>query len=507
MNPGNACTLEALLARAQTALQHAGIGPRDRVVVGVSGGCDSMALAHVTHALSQPMVVAHVHHGTRGHESDQDWAFVKAWAEQRGHPVEVLRLDADTLRGERQGFQGEARKARYAWFSALQTAHGARATLTAHHADDHVETALLNALRGLDPLGMRGMLSGGESAVRPFLAVWRSELEAVAVAEGWAWREDSSNDSLAYLRNRIRHELLPLLEDLRPGVKAHLQHLAHETAHLDGVLRPLVAAAKKRATRDGHRWDVAVLRNEPLAQEALVAHLLAFGWSRPHARRAVALVDAQAGKRVVAPRPRGGEAEVVRERHHLVVTAHDATPSPPETPETPETPGKPVVLSWENAPAQGEVAGVHWRSPSDPWPAGERTPKCVWVPKAWFPVIWRPWRHGDRIRPVGMEGHAKVSDVLTQGKVPHLQRPLVRVLERSSDGEVLWVSGLKVSEDLRGASAAADSTEPHLPAGPAAADRTFARGMRLRVSGPVGTTPTVKGQPDQPDQPDQPPPR
>ena len=501
MNPGNAVTLEALLARVQTALQHAGIGPRDRVVVGVSGGCDSMALAHVMHAISQPMVVAHVHHGTRGHESDRDWAFVKAWAEQRGHPVEVLRLDADTLRGERQGFQGEARKARYAWFSALQTAHGARATLTAHHADDHVETALLNALRGLDPLGMRGMVSAGESAVRPFLAVWRSEVEAVAVAEGWAWREDSSNDSSAYLRNRIRHELLPLLEDLTPGVKGHLQHLAHETAHLEGVLRPLVAAARKRATRDGNRWQVEVLRKEPLAQEALVADLLALGWSRTHARRAVALVDAQAGKRVVAPRPRGGEAEVVRERHHLVVNVHDAPPSPPKPPEAP------VVLSWENAPAQGEVAGVHWRCPSDPWPAGQRTPKCVWVPKAWFPVIWRPWRHGDCIRPVGMAGHAKVSDVLTQGKVPHLQRPFVHVLERSSDGEVLWVSGLKVSEDLRDASAAADSKEPHLPAGPAAADQTFGRGMRLRVSSPAGTTLTDNGQPDPNAQPDQPPPR
>lgn len=504
MNAQDACTLAALMAQVQTALRHAGIGPRDRVVVGVSGGCDSMALAHVLHALDQPMVVAHVHHGTRGHESDEDWAFVKAWAEQRNRPVEVLHLDSDALRGERQGFQGEARKARYAWFSRLQTAHGARATLTAHHADDHVETALLNVLRGLDPLGLRGMMSGGESAVRPFLTVWRSEVEAVARAEGWVWREDSSNRSSAYLRNRLRHELLPLLEDLTPGVKAHLQHLSHETAHLEGVLRPLVAEARKRATGDGHRWDVEVLRNEPLAQEALVTHLLALGWSRTHARRAVALVDAQAGKRVVAPLPRSGQAKVVRERHHLVVNAHEAAPSSPETP---------VVLSWENAPAQGEIAGMCWRSPSDPWPPEQRTPECVWVPEAWFPVIWRPWRHGDRIQPVGMEGHAKVSDVLTQGKVPHLQRPFVRVLERSSDGQVVWVSGLKVSEDLRAATAAARSsgaastTESSFPEGPAAADRTIGRGMRLRVCDSVRTSLADSGQPDQAHQADQTDPR
>lgn len=417
------------------ALTEAGIDRPSKLVVAASGGLDSTVLLGVLHALGHDLVVAHVNHGTRGEENDGDREAVAAWATQHGCPFEVLTLEAQSLVKGGQGFQGEARKARTAWFESLCTRHNAVAVAIGHHADDQAETYMLHAMRSSDPWAVKGMALRDGMRVRPLLGLSKRDLLAHAQHMGWTWREDPSNQSNAYLRNRIRHEVLPLMEDLRPGTREHLNVLATRAEALGRLVAPLLEQARNRAeTQPGH-WRIEVLIQDAWAQEAFQRTLAEKGWSLSGAQRALALLDAQVGNVV-----EHGTQRVVRERETLVLAVVEAGTLP-----------DPVTLS-EGA-REGEtdtpMGTLRWAPSTCPTSTEGLGVHRAWLPATWLPATVRPWRHGDRLQPLGMQGQTNVSDVLTQAKVPHAMRPAALVIEREDDGCLLWVVGHKVSEQLR----------------------------------------------------------
>ena len=417
------------------ALKEAGIDRPSKFVVAASGGLDSTVLLAVLHALGHDLVVAHVNHGTRGEENDGDREAVASWAAQHGCPLEVLALEAPSLVEGPQGFQGEARKARTAWFEALCTRHKAVAVATGHHADDQAETYVLHAMRSSDPWAVKGMALRDGLRIRPLLRLSKRDLLAHAQHMGWTWREDPSNHSKAYMRNRIRHEVLPLMEDLRPGTRAHLNALATRAEALGRLVAPLLEQARDRAEAQPDHWRIEVLIQDAWAQEAFQRSLAEEGWSLSGTERALALVDAQVGSVV-----EHGSQRVVREREALVFAAAETG-----------TLTHPVTLS-EGA-IDGEIdtsMGVlRWARSTCPTSTEGLDVHRGWLPATWLPVTVRPWRHGDRLQPLGMQGQTNVSDVLTQAKVPHAMRPAALVIEREADGRLLWVVGHKVSEQLR----------------------------------------------------------
>ena len=279
-----------LEAQIQSALKEAGLAPSAKLVVAASGGCDSTVLLHVLHGLGHPLVVAHVDHGMRGEESAGDRKFVTSWAQTHGCALEVLELDPSQLAEGKMGFQGEARKARMAWFEEVCDAHQASAILTGHHADDQAETFMLHAMRSTDPWSTRGMALVEGRVVRPMLDLRRSDIEAFAKIHQWHWREDSSNQSEVYLRNRVRHELLPLMEKIRPGTTDHLQRLAKRAVELTELLEPLLSEARQKAQSQPGHWRVDVLQRNSLAAESLRRWLCDQGWSDKSSARALSLL-------------------------------------------------------------------------------------------------------------------------------------------------------------------------------------------------------------------------
>lgn len=417
------------------ALKEAGIDRPSKLVVAASGGLDSTVLLGVLHALGHDLVVAHVNHGTRGAENVGDRVAVATWADQHGCPLEVLALEAQSLVEGPQGFQGEARKARTAWFESLCARHNAVAVATGHHADDQAETYMLHAMRSSDPWAVKGMALRDGMRIRPLLGLSKGDLLAHAQHMGWTWREDPSNQSNAYLRNRIRHELLPLMEDLRPGTREHLNALATRAEALGRLVAPLLEQARDRAEVQPDHWRIEVLIQDAWAQEAFQRALSEKGWSLSGAQRALALVDAQVGNVV-----EHGSQRVVRERECLVLAIAEARNLP-----------QPVSLS-EGA-GEGEIdtpmGTLRWTPSTCPTSTERLGIHRAWLPAVWLPVTVRPWRHGDRLQPLGMQGQTNVSDVLTQAKVSHAMRPAALVIEREDDGRLLWVVGHKVSEKLR----------------------------------------------------------
>jgi tRNA(Ile)-lysidine synthase len=290
------------LSAVRQAIARLGLRGRG-VLVAVSGGLDSVALAHALRELSQGcalrLSIGHVNHGLRGAESDADQAFVEALGRQLGLPVRSERVAPDALRREgpsrdRPTRQEAARALRYAALARMAEAAGAERVATAHTADDQAETLLLRLLRGCGPDALAGIpeRSPDGRVVRPLLAVSRAEIEHFATARGVAWREDASNASPRYARNRLRREWLPgLAQAFNPRLLNALAGLAE-------------------AQRRDSEWIAAVVAREAEARFSVLEGWLqidADGWgdlseslSRRLARRALA---------------RAGSARLVTRRH------------------------------------------------------------------------------------------------------------------------------------------------------------------------------------------------
>jgi tRNA(Ile)-lysidine synthase len=230
-----------LVSRIRASVAQALPAGDGAVVLAVSGGADSMCLADAAlamHGDTPAFVIAHLNHQLRGAESDGDAQFVQAFAAQRGVPCEVGNVDGVALAASRKvSIEVAARDARYAFLAEVATKHGATRVALAHHADDQAETVLLRLLRGTGPAGLRGMQPTSPMhnapqliAVRPLLRITRSEIEQYCRACKLDWRHDTSNDALHHTRNRVRHELLPLLAQYNPNIRATLTRLADTLA-------------------------------------------------------------------------------------------------------------------------------------------------------------------------------------------------------------------------------------------------------------------------------------
>lgn len=245
------------------------ISAGEPVVVGVSGGVDSMVLAEVLRRIGfVPMVVAHLNHGLRAGESDADEGLVREWAMRHGCECEVGREDVAARAAETgDSLETAGRKARRAFFQAVAERRGLRRVVLAHHADDQVETLVMHLLRGAGTHGLAGMRAvtpwGELEILRPLLGVWRRDLEAWARSEQIVWREDATNQSPDHFRNRVRHIVLPALEAAAGrDVREALRHAALLAADDDAQLAFIAAEVRAGLeTADPQALPVSGLRS------------------------------------------------------------------------------------------------------------------------------------------------------------------------------------------------------------------------------------------------------
>jgi tRNA(Ile)-lysidine synthase len=202
-----------------------GITPTSRILVGVSGGVDSMVLVYILHKLGYQVSASHVNFNLRGEESNNDALFVNQWCSDQG--ISCFELSQDTkayAASNEVNTQVAARDIRYEWWDYLVHAHSFDVVATAHHLDDTVETVFLNLLRGTGLKGIRGIPHKRDFYIRPLIECSRADIEGFALAHEIPYRTDSSNLTDDYQRNRLRHRLIPLLEELSPGFYSSIRH-------------------------------------------------------------------------------------------------------------------------------------------------------------------------------------------------------------------------------------------------------------------------------------------
>lgn len=409
--------------------------PGEPLHVAVSGGIDSMVLLHALRGLGHPCAVLHVDHGLRGAESDGDRAFVEDHCRRAGIPFRCQPVDAAAhARAAGRSIQMAARELRYAFFAEARQDQPWRIAL-AHHADDAVETLLLHLMRGVGAAGWGTIPPASGAFVRPLLAVDRAAIEAYAMEHGIAFREDSSNADPKYLRNRVRHELLPLMEAMRPGAKRAMARgvsLLRELERAGGLVQhaePLPVNEPRDV-----RIPFTAVEGSP-APTLLLQQLLRHLGFHPDAldRLHDAILERSTGRAFIAG---GWRASVDRD---CVIVGQVPSDQPAFT----------IDL---HQPA-GQQAGFTWSlHEGEPFALPDSMDEALLdADRLDFPVELRPWREGDRMRPIGLGGSKLISDILIDAKVPRNRKDLAYVLV--SGGEVAWLAGHRIGEGFQATAA------------------------------------------------------
>ncbi len=441
------------------------LAPGDAVVVAVSGGPDSLALLHALVALTSEyglrLVVAHLDHRLRGEEGRADAAFVRDVAAGLGLEAVIGEADVAALAARRrQGTEEAAREARYDFLSRVAAEHGCVKVAVGHNQNDQAETVLMRLIYGSGPDGLVGMapsrLLGAVRLIRPLFDVTRGEIEAYCGELGLRPRHDRTNEDPTYLRNRVRRELLPLLEErYNPGVVRGLAGLAARMADESQVLRALTAQAYARlAVETGDeevRLDLDRLAAEPMAiRRRLIRRAVArAGAARLSAERVAAILELAAGGRTGAVVELADGYGAVREASALVIGPVAAgtgllTEHRLPLPGRVDLPEAGLAITSEILPAErfpGEAGVGRDEAFLDAEAVAAKTGNDLRV---------RSRRPGDAFHPEGAPGARKLKDFLIDAKVPRRRRDRVPLVVGGPENDVIvWVAGWRIDEAFR----------------------------------------------------------
>jgi len=458
--------LEAL---RQAAERDCGLRLEQPILVGVSGGPDSLCLLHALHSLGYQLVAAHLDHQLRP-ESAQEAEHVRRWAESLGVPFHLESRDvAAYAEAQAASLEEAARTLRYGFLFRLAAELGAQAVAVGHNADDQVETVLMHLLRGAGLSGLKAMQprslnpswSDTIPLVRPLLSLWREQIVEYCQAQQLDPVFDRSNLDTTYFRNRLRHELIPHLESYNPQIEAVLRRTAQALAGDHQLLEAVVDEAWEECVCDSGEGWVALEREPflallPGAQRRLMRRAMAA--LRPGLRD----IDFQAVERAlgfVASPPKSHCQDLIArmalrmEGERVFLATWEADLPTQDWPQLPAEAQLALEVPGEVALAEGWR--LHARRVDDLDAerdvALENPDPCqVWLDAAQLelPLTLRRWVPGERFHPLGMEGKSvKLADFFISVKLPRRARPGWPVL--FSGEQVVWVAGYRLDHTFR----------------------------------------------------------
>ncbi|WP_031425700.1 tRNA lysidine(34) synthetase TilS [Flavimarina sp. Hel_I_48] len=400
-------------------------------ILAISGGLDSVVLAHLLHSLKINVIFAHCNFNLRATESDNDALFVEKLAKTLKNRVFVQNFDTLAFAKDHKiSTQMAARELRYAWFEELRERQRATYILTAHHANDALETFLINLSRGSGIDGLKGIPEQNGSVLRPLLPFSREEIADYAAENALQWREDASNGSDKYQRNHLRHHAIPALLEAAPNMLDNfaesLKHLQATSALVDDYISFIYPKVVTH-TFDGFRLNIEQLAQLPNRNAVLYELLKSFGFSAWD--DIYALPDAQSGKVVFSETHR-----IIKDRDFLLLTEHEdpaeQTIEVKKTDQMLQLNGMLLSIeSVEKIPDLGSKSVVFEAEMLD------------------FPLTVRNWKEGDYFYPFGMQGKKKLSKYFKDEKFSTLDKEKVKVL--CNGNEIIWIMGHRSDERYR----------------------------------------------------------
>lgn len=398
-----------------------------KLLLAVSGGIDSMVLVHLCAQLKLNFEVVHCNFMLRGAESDAETQFIESFCSSNGILIHTKYFDTNTIAANtKESIQITARNLRYQWFQEIMSL-GFDYVLTAHHLDDSLETVLINFSRGTGLEGLTGIPAQNGNIIRPLLPFSREEIEHFAEKNQIQWREDSSNASDKYLRNKIRHSIIPLFKELNAGFTDSFQNTLHHLKQAESLVNDAAELVYEKVVIE--KENQLDFHLKPLLEfQNYQAYL--FQWNKQYGFTAwndiYDLVEAQSGKQVFSP-----THVLLKDREKLILSKRKET----------ATEAIFCIESKEsivNIPLNISFCNVSYLSESDS--------NCIFVDedKITFPLILRKWKTGDYFYPSGMTGKKKLSKYFKDEKYSLLEKEKQWLL--CSDDQIIWVIGKRADQ-------------------------------------------------------------
>lgn len=400
--------------------------PHERFLLAVSGGKDSVMMTRLFSESGYAVGIAHCNFGLRGAASDADEALVYELAKTLGVPFYVTRFDTVShARREGISVQMAARELRYRWFETIRVSQGYDYIAVAQHRNDHVETLVLNLVRGTGLAGLQGIQPKRGRIIRPMLFLSATEIEEYVRKHRLEYRDDASNFSTKYARNKIRMEVIPKLKELNPDLE---QTLARNMAHFSDAYTVLHQhilhlRAQLFTAHSEDEWHIPIIGLETLNPQLFLLYELfkPFGFTEAVLSDLAGSLTGAPGKQFTSP-----SHVLYLDRDEVVVIRKKA-----------------AIEGYTVLEKQGDRVqwgGYRFES-SIAANTGVRTESHLVqldAEKIVFPLSIRAWKKGDRFRPLGMKGHKKLSDLFVSLKIPVYRKHTVPVVT-NGNGDILWV--------------------------------------------------------------------
>jgi len=405
---------------------------KSKILVAVSGGVDSVVLVHLLSSLKLECSIAHCNFLLRGKESDDDANFVKNLAKQLGLICFIKEFDTKEF-ADKEGasIQMAARELRYNWFSELIEDHDYDYVLTAHHADDHIETFFINLSRGSGLEGLSGIPKYYSATVRPLLEFSRHQILDYAKDNNLSWREDSSNAQTKYDRNYLRHKVLPNYFELKNGVK---KNILKSINHIQNSLEIVEYAVKKMhedqiLIKDGSALKINIESLQEQNLQAILYYILReyhfTAWDDIND-----LLNSQSGKFIDSPTHR-----LVKDRDFLILQ------------EITKISNEVVWINKDDRHINFEGGSLTFEKVNT---LNEMSKSICYfdASKIQFPLTIRAVKQGDRFRPFGLNGSKKVSKFLKDEKKSHFEKASLKVLCDKND-KIMWIINERQSDHCK----------------------------------------------------------
>lgn len=407
----------------------------DKILVAVSGGIDSMVLAHLYLASGIKPAIAHCNFTLRDADSDGDEAFVRSFAGEHTLTFHTIRFNTSAYASS-QGISVEmaARELRYQWFAELLSEHSYDVVAVAHNLNDNVETFFINLLRSTGINGLTGMKPRNGNVIRPLLFATRDEITAYAVARQISFREDYTNAQDIYVRNKIRHKIIPCLREVNPdalsAISSTMKHLTGSAEIINNVVDDI---SRDLFTASGDEIHVSIEKLLSLKPERsyLFELFRRYGLSPHQTEELQDFISGPVGRILYTASHR-----VIRDRNDLIITTISAEAVLPA-----------VFGTFKELSESGRFSSVTVADASSVRPGAD--PKTAFLDAGLisYPLTYRLWEQGDRFSPLGMTNKKKVSDFLVDNKISRAAKEKIMVLASGED--IIWIAGLRIDNNYK----------------------------------------------------------
>ena len=415
--------------------QHALFNADDEVLLAVSGGRDSVLMARYFKQAGFNFGIAHCNFKLRDEEADAEEQFTSELADELEVPFFTTYFDTSDYAAEHKiSIQMAARNLRYTWLEEIRKDFDYDYIALAHHQNDSVETVLLNLTRGTGIAGLHGILPKRDKLIRPLLFLNREEIDEIVKAENITYRDDSSNSSSKYARNKIRLEVIPKLKELNQNLEETFKANARRFSELEILLNERVSQLRKElfVQKPNNEFEIPLNELKKLHPINTLLHGLfsPFGFTEPVLHDLINCLESQPGKLFES-----ASHQIIIDRENLILSRKHRV-----------LPADQLIDQTENEFTWNGERYKNYTLPASAF-RNKTSNHIVQLDEKLlvFPLKLRSWNNGDYFYPLGMRGKKKLSDYFVEQKIPRQRKENIGVLE-NGNGDILWLAGYRSDE-------------------------------------------------------------